>query len=59
MKKGDKFWIVENGTKFSEVEVLSLTGNLILIRMQEGEILKATQTQVIRERRNSIRNIIQ
>lgn len=40
MKKGDKFWIVENGRKISEVEVLSLTGNLVLLRTQGGKALR-------------------
>lgn len=40
MEKGDKFWIVENGRKISEVEILSLTGNLVLIRTQEGKVLR-------------------
>ncbi len=40
MKKGDKFGIVENGREISEVEILSLTGNLVLLRTQEGKTLR-------------------
>lgn len=40
MVKGDKCWIVENGFSVVSVEVLSISGNLVLIRTDKGKTLR-------------------
>lgn len=40
MIKGDKCWIIENGLKITEVEILSFNGNLVLIRAENGKTLR-------------------
>lgn len=40
MKKGDKCWIIENGLRITSVEVLSVSGNLVLIKTQNGKALR-------------------
>ncbi len=40
MVKGDKYWIVENGLIVVSVEVLSISGNLVLIRTDKGNTLR-------------------
>lgn len=40
MVKGDKCWIVENGFNVVLVDVLSISGNLVLIRTDKGKTLR-------------------
>ena len=40
MVKGDKCWIVENGFNVVSVDVLSVSGNLVLIRTDKGKTLR-------------------
>ena len=40
MVKGDKCWIVENGFNIVSVDVLSVSGNLVLIRTDKGKTLR-------------------
>ena len=40
MVKGDKCWIVENGLNIVSAEVLSISGNLVLIKTQNGKALR-------------------
>ena len=40
MAKGDKCWIVENGSRITSVEILSASGNLVLIKTQNGKALR-------------------
>ena len=40
MVKGDKCWIVENGFNVVSVDVLSISGNLVLIRTDKGKTLR-------------------
>ena len=40
MVKGDKCWIVENGFNVVSVDVLSVSGNLVLIRTDKGKALR-------------------
>lgn len=37
MKKGDKYWIIENGRIVTPVEILSVSGNLVTIRTESGK----------------------
>lgn len=36
MKKGDKYWIIENGRIVTPIEILSVSGNLVTIRTEKG-----------------------
>ena len=38
--KGDKCWIVENGYKVTVAEIVSISGNLVLIKTQSGKALR-------------------
>ena len=40
MIKGDKCWIVENGFNIVSADVLSISGNLVLIKTQQGKALR-------------------
>ncbi len=40
MVKGDRYWIIENGLNVISVEVLSFSGNLALIKTQNGKTLR-------------------
>ena len=40
MKNGDICYIIENGRKISKAEVLSVSGNLHLIRLENGKVLR-------------------
>lgn len=33
MRKGDTAWIIENGCKITQVEIIKITGNLYTIRI--------------------------
>ena len=40
MVKGDKCWIIENGFNVTLVEIISITGNLILLKTEKGKTLR-------------------
>ena len=40
MVKGDQCWIIENGLKVISADILSISGNLILIKTQNGKTLR-------------------
>lgn len=40
MVKGDKCWIIENGLKITSAEILSVSGNLVLIKTQSEKLLR-------------------
>lgn len=40
MVKGDKCWIIENGSRITSADVLSISGNLVLIKTQQGKALR-------------------
>ncbi len=40
MVKGDKCWIIENGLKVISADVLSISGNLVLIKTQNKKTLR-------------------
>lgn len=40
MNKGDKCWIIQNGMSVVSANVLSISGNLILIKTEEGKALR-------------------
>lgn len=40
MVKGDKCWIIENGSRVTQADILSFSGNLCLIRLQSGTTIR-------------------
>ncbi len=40
MVKGDQCWMIENGLKVISADVLSISGNLVLIKTQNGKTLR-------------------
>jgi len=40
MIKGDQCWIIENGLNITSADVLSVSGNLVLIKTQNGKTLR-------------------
>ena len=38
--KGDKCWIIENGLSVTAAEIVSISGNLVLIKTQNGKALR-------------------
>ncbi len=40
MTKGDQCWIIENGLKLISADILSISGNLVLIKTQNGKTLR-------------------
>lgn len=40
MIKGDRYWVIENGTRITLAEVISISGNLVLIKTQNGKALR-------------------
>lgn len=49
MVKGEKCWIIENGSQIAQAEILSFSGNLCLIRLALGAALPGTQASVALE----------
>ena len=40
MVRGDQCWIIENGSRITQAEILSFSGNLCLIRLASGTTLR-------------------
>jgi len=40
MVKGDQCWIIENGLKVISSNILSVSGNLVLIKTEDGKTLR-------------------
>jgi len=40
MIKGDQYWVIENGSKVISADVLSVSGNLVLIKTQHEKTLR-------------------
>ena len=40
MVKGDKCWIIENGFKVTSAKIVSISGNLVLLRTDNGKALR-------------------
>ena len=41
--KGDKCWIIENGARKTLTEIVSISGNLVLIKTQNGKKLRLSK----------------
>lgn len=46
MNKGDKCWIIENGSKQTMAEILSIRGNFVLIKVQNGKVLRLPRHRI-------------
>ena len=40
MVKGDRYWIIENGSRITLAEIVSISGKLVLIKTQNGKALR-------------------
>ena len=40
MVKGDKCWIIQNGMNVVSATIMSIGGNLFLIKTEEGKVLR-------------------
>lgn len=40
MVKGDTCWIIENGLRITVAEIVSVSGNLVLIKTENGKVLR-------------------
>ena len=46
MVKGDKCWIVENGFRVTSAEIVSISGNFVLIRTQNRKTLRLPKHRI-------------
>lgn len=46
MVKGDRCWIIENGSKKTLAEIVSFSGNLVLIKTQNGKTLRLPKHRI-------------
>lgn len=58
MVKGDKCWIIENGSRITQAEILSFSGNLCLIQLDSGATLRVPRHRLY-EREESVMNVVQ
>ncbi len=57
MVKGDQYWLVENGLNIVSVEVLSVSGNLVLIKTQNGKTLRLPKHRLYDSEENAMKVI--
>ena len=57
MVKGDKCWIVENGARKTLAEIVSINGNLVLIRTQNGKTLRLPKHRIYDSEENADKDI--
>lgn len=46
MVKGDKCWIIENGIKVTAAEIISISGNLILIKTEDRKAIRLPKHRI-------------
>lgn len=46
MVKGDKCWIIENGMVVTSIEIVSISGNLVLVKTKNGKILRIPKHRI-------------
>lgn len=46
MNRGDKCWIIENGSKITPVEIISFSGNLVLLKTKDGKALRLPKHRI-------------
>ena len=57
MVKGDKCWIVENGLNVVSADVLSVSGNLVLIKTQNGKALRLPKHRLYDTEENAMETL--
>lgn len=57
MNKEDKYWIVENGRKVTSVEILSVSGNLILIKTENDKVLRLPKHRLFDSEEKAIKSL--
>ena len=57
MVKGDKCWIVENGINVVSADVLSVSGNLVLIKTQNGKALRLPKHRLYNTEESAIETL--
>ncbi len=55
--KGDKCWIIENGARKTLAEIVSISGNLVLIKTQNGKILRLPKHRIYDSEENTDKDI--
>lgn len=48
MIKGDKCWIIENGLKVTSAEIISISGNLVLIKTEDRKTLRLPKHRIFK-----------
>lgn len=56
MIKGDKCWIVENGSRITQAEILSFSGNLCLIRLALGGALRVPRHRLYESEEDALKD---
>ena len=46
MVKGDKCWIIENEIKVTSADIMSITGNLYLIKTENGKVIRLPKHRI-------------
>lgn len=57
MIKGDKCWIVENGNRVTQAEILSFSGNLCLIRLSSGAALRVPRHRLYESEKAALKDV--
>ena len=57
MKKGDKCWIIENGNRVTQAEIMSFSGNLCLIRLASGAALRVPMHRLYKSEEDALKDV--
>lgn len=57
MVKGDRCWIIENGLRITSAEIVSISGNLILIRTQNGKALQLPKHRIYDSEEKALKDL--
>ncbi len=57
MVKGDKCWIIENGSQVTQAEILSSSGNLCLIRLISGTVLRVPRHRLYQSEEYALKDL--
>ncbi len=57
MVKGDQCWIIENGLNTISADVLSISGNLVLIKTQNGKTLRLPKHRLYDSEESAMENL--
>lgn len=57
MIKGDKCWIIENGSRITQAEILSFSGNFCLIRLASGAALRVPRHRLFESEEDALKDV--